>query len=59
MKSHHALAGEAKSRLERSCGSLPSDWLGHAPSEPGIERIDEEVDRALDVLGMTRGGVRK
>jgi AraC-like DNA-binding protein len=35
-----ALDGKAKDRLERSCGPLPGDWIGHAPSEPGIERIE-------------------
>ena len=30
----------AKTRLERSCGPPPGDWIGHAPAQAGIERIE-------------------
>jgi AraC-like DNA-binding protein len=29
-----------KSRLERSCGASPRDWIRLAPPQPGIERIE-------------------
>jgi AraC-like DNA-binding protein len=30
----------ARSRLERSCGASPADWIRLAPSQPGLERIE-------------------
>jgi AraC-like DNA-binding protein len=60
------LDGEAEPRLERSCGPAPRDWLGHAPYEPGIERIEAFfAGHAYDphrhdtyALGFTISGVQ-
>lgn len=60
------LDGEAKSRLERSCGPEPHDWLAAAPAEPGIERIEAFfTGHAYDphrhdtyALGFTISGVQ-
>jgi AraC-like DNA-binding protein len=60
------LDGEAETRLERSCGPAPRDWLGHAPYEPGIERIEAFfAGHAYDphrhdtyALGFTISGVQ-
>lgn len=53
-------------RLERSCGPRPRDWLGAAPPEPGIERIEAFFSgHAYDphrhdtyALGFTISGVQ-
>jgi AraC-like DNA-binding protein len=60
------LGGEAKTRLERSCGTSPGDWIGHAPFELGIERIEAFfAGHAYDphrhdtyALGLTISGVQ-
>jgi AraC-like DNA-binding protein len=56
----------AKTRLERSCASATGDWIGHAPSQPGIERIEAYfAGHAYDphrhdtyALGYTISGVQ-
>lgn len=56
----------ARMRLERSCGGASGDWIGHAPSEPGIERIEAFFSgHAYDphrhdtyALGFTISGVQ-
>jgi AraC-like DNA-binding protein len=59
--------GEAnRTRLERSCGPFAGDWIGHAPPEPGIERIEAFFSgHAFDphrhdtyALGFTISGVQ-
>jgi AraC-like DNA-binding protein len=60
------LDGKTKSRLERSCGPEPHDWLASAPAEPGIERIEAFfTGHAYDphrhdtyALGFTISGVQ-
>jgi len=60
------LGRKAKARLERSCGSTSGDWIGQAPSEPGIERIEAFfAGHAYDphrhdtyALGFTISGVQ-
>jgi AraC-like DNA-binding protein len=56
----------SKTRLERSCAGTPGDWIGQAPSEPGIERIEAFfAGHAYDphrhdtyALGFTISGVQ-
>jgi AraC-like DNA-binding protein len=60
------LERSAKTRLERSCGAAAGDWIGTAPSEPGIERIEAYfTGHAYDphrhdtyALGFTISGVQ-
>ncbi|MGE0240279.1 MAG: AraC family transcriptional regulator [Parvibaculaceae bacterium] len=52
--------------LERSCAEASGDWIGHAPAEPGIERIEAYfAGHAYDphrhdtyALGFTISGVQ-
>jgi AraC-like DNA-binding protein len=53
-------------RLERSCNVKPGDWIRHAPSQPGLERIEAFfADHAYDphrhdtyAIGWTLSGVQ-
>ncbi len=55
-----------KARLERSCGPHGGDWIGHAPTSAGIERIEAFFSgHAYDphrhdtyALGVTISGVQ-
>jgi AraC-like DNA-binding protein len=60
------LSQSMKPSLERSCSASPGDWIRHAPSEAGIERIEAFfAGHAYDphrhdtyALGLTISGVQ-
>ena len=57
---------QGKSRLERSCGPSPTDWIRHAPPQAGVARIEASfAGHAYDLhrhdtyaVGYTLSGVQ-